>query len=247
MMQQYKMIVAYDGTNYHGWQLQNNKPTIAGVLSDQFQKVFGRQIILAGASRTDAGVHALGQVVSFKTDLNINSYKFKQAWNGRLPQDIHIRSIEPVADNFYSQRNVCQKIYWYHVFPQRPLPFFARYGLYYRFPFNPEQLQEALQLFVGTHDFRSFCTGDEKMNTIRTVDAISMKYIKQYGAYRIIVQGQGFLRYMIRRMIGAALHVATYQHLSIDDIIRVRDAKDPLHCLPTAPAHGLILRKIEYH
>ena len=174
---------------------------------------------MAGSSRTDAGVHALGQVVSFKTDLKITPIALKQAWNGRLPTDIHIRSIEPVSDDFYSQRDVRQKTYWYHIFPQRPLPFFARYGLPYRFPFDVDKLQSCLQLFVGTHDFRSFCTGDEKVNTVRTIDAIHLQYIKHYRAYRIVIQGPGFLRYMIRRIVGASLHVATHEHLSTDDIV----------------------------
>ena len=245
-MQQYKLIIAYDGTNYHGWQFQPNVPTVAGVLQAQFQKTFGRPIAVVGASRTDAGVHALGQVAMCRTDLAITPEKFKSAWNGRLPADIQIRSLEAVSTTFHSQHNVRQKIYWYHIFPQRPLPFVARYGLSYRFPFDLEKFKECLKLFVGTHDFRSFCTGDERECTVRTVDAIHLEYRKEYRAYRVVIQGPGFLRYMIRRMVGAALHIATHKELSKEDLIAIFHAKNPLHRLPTAPAQGLMLRKIMY-
>lgn len=245
-MQHYKLIISYDGTNYHGWQYQPDQPTIVGVLQEQFKKVFGSEITIIGASRTDAGVHALGQVALCRTDLNITPQKFKQAWNGRLPADIQIRSLEAVDATFYPLRNVRQKTYWYHIFPQRPLPFVARYGLQYRFPFDLKLFEACLQEFVGTHDFRSFCTGDEQESTVRTVDAIQVKFIPEYQAYRVIVQGPGFLRYMIRRMVGAALHIATYRDLSKEHLLKVFEAKNPEHALPTAPAQGLLLRKIIY-
>lgn len=245
-MQHYKLIISYDGTNYHGWQYQPEQATVVGVLQEQYKKVFGSPITIVGASRTDAGVHALGQVALCKTDLNITPQKFKQAWNGRLPADIHIRSLEPVDATFHPQYTVRQKTYWYHIFPQRPLPFAARYGLYYRFPFDVKLFEECLQVFVGTHDFRSFCTGDEQESTVRTVDAIRVIWLPRYQAYRVIVQGPGFLRYMIRRMVGAALHIATYHDLTKEHLLEVFAAKNPEHFLPTASAQGLLLRKIIY-
>lgn len=242
----YKLVVAYDGTDYFGWQLQKRDVTVAGILADRFKKVFGREVTLVGASRTDAGVHALGQVVSFSSDLVIEPGRLRSAWNGRLPRDIMIRALS-YEPGFYALRNVEQKIYWYHISPRRPLPFVARYALWHRFPFERQALYDALQRFVGTHDFRSYCTGDERVNTVRTVTAIELDWIEAYQVYRVTVKGPGFLRYMIRRMVGAALQVASMpQHYSADEITRVLQLCDPSHDLPTAPAHGLLLRKIQY-
>lgn len=245
-MQRYKLLIAYDGTDYHGWQVQPDEVTVAGVLQNRFKKVFGHEIHLTGASRTDAGVHALGQVATLNTDIVIEPQKLCSAWNGRLPADIRIRSAYVVPDTFHPQRNVATKIYWYHVFTERPLPGFARYGYWYRFPIDMHKLQAGLQLFVGTHDFRSFCTGDEQESTVRSVAAIRVVFSPHYRAYRIEVEGPGFLRYMIRRMVGAALYVAAHPTMPITEIASILAARNPLHTLPSAPAHGLVLRKIIY-
>lgn len=245
-MQRFKLLIAYDGTDYHGWQVQPDKATVAGVLQARFKKVFGHEIHLTGASRTDAGVHALGQVATLNTDIVIDPQKLCSAWNGRLPADIRIRAATCVPDEFHPQRNVATKIYWYHIFTERPLPGFARYGSWYRFPIDMHKLQAALQLFVGTHDFRSFCTGDEQESTVRSVTAIRVIPLIHYRAYRIEVVGPGFLRYMIRRMVGAALYVAAHPQMSVTEIATVLAARNPLHTLPSAPAQGLVLRKIVY-
>ena len=245
-LKSYKLIIAYDGTAYHGWQVQPDDLTVAGMLQARFQKVFGHDVRLIGASRTDAGVHALGQVATLTTPLSIDPQKLCSAWNGRLPADISIRSAEAVPPTFHPQRNVATKIYWYHFFTERPLPGFARYGSFYRFPINYEKLSAGLQLFVGTHDFRSFCTGDEQESTVRTVVAIRIIPLPQYRAYRIEVVGPGFLRYMIRRMVGAALFVASHPTMPVTEIATVLAACNPLHTLPSAPAQGLVLRKIIY-
>ena len=108
------------------------------------------------------------------------------------------------------------------------------------------KLEQALQVFVGTHDFRSFATGDEKESTVRTIDAISLHYCKRLGAYRIMVTGKGFLKYMVRRIVGACLEVASHDILSIDDLEAVLAAKNPEHHLPKAPAQGLLLRRVCY-
>lgn len=245
-MQSYKLIVAYDGTDYHGWQKQLKQVTVAEMLEHKFSKVFGQSIELSAASRTDAGVHALGQVATFYTSLNIDPDRMRSAWNGKLPADIVIQSIEQLHEPFHVQHMVVQKTYWYHVCLKRPLPFVARYGYWHRFPFTVEKLQEGLNCFVGTHDFRSFCTGDEHTSTIRTVDAITIEQISQFDALRIVIKGPGFLRYMIRRMVGAALTVASQPSLSVEDILRILHEKNPEHKLPTAPARGLVLKKITY-
>lgn len=245
-MRYYKIIVAYDGTDYAGWQVQPDHISIAQQLQNTFSEVFKRPLILYGVSRTDAGVHALGQVATFKTDLNISSEAMHKAWQARLPLDIAIRSLELVEPGYNPHAHILHKTYWYHFFQERPLPFFQRYGWYVRYPVNIEKLQECLQVFVGTHDFRSFCTGDEHEDTVRTIHAITVSWAPEYHAYRIAVQGPKFLRYMIRRIVGAAIFVASKPHLSVDTLIQALAEKNPEQTLPKAPAKGLMLYEVVY-
>lgn len=244
-MYKYKLVIAYDGTAYHGWQIQPDALTVAGVIQARFKKVFGRDCSMIAASRTDTGVHALGQVARIITDLCIDTFVLQRALNGALPSDIHIRSVTKITDTFHPLYNVDYKIYYYHIFVRRPLPQWARYGHYTR-KFSVEKFKEALTIFVGTHDFRSFCTGDDKESTIRTIQSIECVYDRRMCAYRVVIKGKSFLRYMIRRIVGAALHVAVSDEYEVSFLCKVLEEKNPEQLLPTAPAHGLLLRKIIY-
>lgn len=242
----YKLIIAYDGTGYLGWAKQPNKNTIADTLHNAFTHAFGREPYLIGASRTDAGVHALGQAVLLKTDLKLPPQEIMRVWNNALPESIVIRSLEHDDGSFHPYHNVTSKTYWYHVFPQRPLPFVSRYGWYYQWPIDLEKLKHCLRVFEGTHDFRSFSRGWERDNTVRTIDAISVRYLKRFGVYRIEVVGQKFLQHMIRRIVGACVKVAATPELSCDTLREALAQKDPQQQLPNAPAKGLVLQKIVY-
>jgi tRNA pseudouridine38-40 synthase len=246
-LHQYKLIIAYDGTDYHGWQMQYHCLSVTQVLQDTFKKVFFKDITIVGASRTDAGVHAVGQVATFTTDMVIDPIAMRKAWNSILPPSILIRSAERVDGSFHSQRNVKQKTYYYHFFSERPLPFLARYGWFFHRAVSLEKLRDCLQVFVGTHDFRSFCTlDDEQKNTIRTIDEISVAYISKFKVVRIRVRGHSFLHYMIRRIVGAALTVASHDHLDRSVLEKALAEKNPQQSLPKAPAQGLMLYKIKY-
>ncbi|MGE0206927.1 MAG: tRNA pseudouridine(38-40) synthase TruA [Candidatus Babeliales bacterium] len=244
-MNRYKLVVAYDGTDYTGWQIQSHTLSIAAVLQNRFKKVFGKTIKIVTASRTDAGVHALANVVSFSTDLAISTEKMMFAWNNALPENISLLSLHKVHANFQPRKNVNYKTYWYHVFTERPLPFFARYGYYHYQSLDIEKLKKALAIFVGKHDFRAF-TCDERKVTVRTIDSITLEYVAEIKAYRIIVKGRSFLRHMIRRIVGACLKVASDPTLSLDFLRMVLEKKDPNHWLPNAPAQGLTLHSILY-
>ena len=247
MLNRYKIIVSYDGTAYHGWQVQKTLPTVAGTMQKAFRDVFNTDISLLGASRTDAGVHALGQVATFCTDLRVEPRGMFHAWSNSLPVDIVIRSLELVSADFNPHHDVEYKLYQYHFFVSRPLPLVQRYGWFFRLPVDLEKLQECLQVFVGTHDFRSFCTGDEKGDdTIRTIDSITLSYHEPFNAYRIQVRGQRFLQYMIRRMVGAALDVAARKMVSSEYLRQVLAEKNPRQNLINAPAQGLLLHEIMY-
>ncbi len=243
----YKLIIAYDGSDYSGWQAQNHKPSIAAALNHAFKIVFKHEMKVLGASRTDAGVHALGQVARIQTDLAISADKLKWAWNNALPTDIIIRSLEIAGDSFNPFCNVEQKIYHYHFFTERPLPFTQRYGYFYPYKLNFDILKQALSFFVGTHDFASFRSSeDTRENTIRTIDSITLEYLSRYKAYRITVKGQKFLRHMIRRIVGASLFLATKNSDPLTLLRKTMDACNPAHTLPNAPAQGLMLYKIIY-
>ena len=246
-MKTYKLIIAYDGSNYCGWQNQHHKPSIAAALNNAFKTVFKTEIKVLGASRTDAGVHALGQVARIKTDLNIAPDKIIWAWNNALPADIMIRSLEVVDDSFNPFCNVQQKIYYYHFFIERPSPFIQRYGYFYPYKIDFDILKNALQFFVGMHDFCAFKSSeDTRSNTIRTIDTIKLEYFSRYKMYRITIKGQKFLRHMIRRIVGACLSVASKNNHTLELLQKIMAARNPRHTLPNAPAQGLLLYKIIY-
>jgi len=242
----YKMVVAYDGTAYHGWQKQPEDISVVQVLEQTFESVFKQKISISGASRTDAGVHALGQVASFALDTQIAPDRLKFAWNNALPHDILIRELSRTMDTFNPRHGVISKTYHYRFFTVRPVPFVHQYGWYISRPINFQLLYEALQIFVGTHDFRSFCTGYDMHSTIRTIYSINLEYDDTLQAHRIVVKGPGFLRYMIRRIVGASLAVASKDQFSLDDIRIALAKKDPAQILPNSPAKGLLLYEIEY-
>jgi tRNA pseudouridine38-40 synthase len=241
----YKIIVAYDGTDFSGWQVQKNQRSVANTFENIFYAIFKHEIRLIGASRTDAGVHAQGQVATFSTDLAVDPHHMKHALNRGLPSSVVLRSLEEIDPSFHPRYDVAQKTYWYHFFTQPPLPWMQRYGYYIQENLDLVLLEQALQIFVGTHDFRSFCTGSDLKDTVRTVDTIMIDFNPQFTAHRIVVKGKGFLRYMIRRMVGACFAVAQGA-LTLDSLRAILQEKDAHQKLLTAPAQGLMLYEIIY-
>ncbi len=249
-MQTYKIVVAYDGTDFHGLQQQPKDITIHACLTRAFKKAFDLTPNILAASRTDSGVHALGQVARVKTELDIDPEKLKTVWNRALPKSVLIRDAQKVDDDFHPFHNVDHKIYYYHLFLKQPLPFFARFGWYYKFIDNVDfkKLYDALQLYIGEHDFSSFCKldKDENKTTIRRVDRITLKTINRFNMLRIEVKGKSFLRYQIRRMVGYALDVARQPTLSLDYLENMLKNPDSKQVLLKADACGLCLRKVVY-
>jgi len=247
-MKTYRIIVAYDGTDFFGWQTQPDAPTVTSCLQKTFEHVFGQTPDIFGASRTDSGVHALAQVARVRSDVGCSSESLLRAWNNALPKSILIRHLEPVDSSYDPRRGVTQKTYHYHLFYRQPLPFVARYGWFYDNVRYVEwnQFQEALLNYVGTHDFGSFCTQEGGVETVRTVDAIVVEKLKRYRAFRVTIKGKGFVRFQIRRMIGCALDVARRPDLTPEFIANLLENPDPRQALTKAGAEGLVLRKILY-
>lgn len=244
-MQFYKIVVAYDGSRYFGWQFQPNKLSVSQVLQDRFAYVFKTEISLLGASRTDAGVHALGQVAVFSCMLNLDCKKMLYAWGNALPQDIFLRSLE-LTPKINPQFDVNYKIYYYHFSLRKPLLFWAQFIWHINNSIDLEKLKLALNIFVGTHDFRSFCSGEYNKSTIRTISSVELQYLRRYACYRIVIKGPGFLHHMIRRIVGACINIATDSSLSTQDLLTALNQQNPNQRFVTAPAHGLMLRKIVY-
>ena len=247
--QKIKAVIAYDGTDFFGWQKQPEAISISSTLEQAFHKVFGHQINLIGASRTDSGVHALEQVAMFKSEIDLDLNIIKSAWNNMLPKSILIRDLQEVPDDFHACFNVAQKTYYYHIFLKRPLPFVARYGWLYKFMDQVDlvKFENALNLYTGEHDFGSFCKVDEEeKNTVRTIDNIKLERFDRFGILRVSIKGPGFLRFQIRRMVGYALDVARRNNLSVNYLKTLLDNPDPKQTLLKADACGLCLRKVVY-
>ena len=246
----YKVIVAYDGTDFCGWQQQSYDLSVQSCLNNSFQNAFGLTANILGASRTDSGVHALGQVARLKTDLNLGSDKILKIWNRTLPRSILIRKIERVSDNFYPFHNVLYKTYYYHLFLKQPLPFISRYGWFYSFINQVDfyKFESALNLYVGEHDFTSFCKldKDSDKSCIRKIDKISLKKFDKLNMLRVEITGKSFLRFQIRRMVGYALDIARRKNLPIEYLNSLLNNPNSRQQLVKAESCGLCLRKVVY-
>lgn len=247
-MRKLKIVVSYDGTDFHGWQVQPTAETVAANLERVFKRIFGQVVHIVGASRTDAGVHAMGQVAHFTTSIPLDTDQIKKAWNASLPSSIVIRSVEQVHNDFHACFDVSQKTYYYHIFLERPLPFLERFGWYYRFIHHVDiqKFKEGLQIFVGEHDFTAFCKLEPGKSPIRSIESIDTQYIKEWRALRVIIKGKSFLRYQIRRIVGYSLDVARRPELPVDYLREILVSKDSRQTLLQADGKGLCLRKIAY-
>ena len=244
-MKRVLLRVAYDGTNYCGWQKQNNGVAVEAVLNKHLSELLGTEISVIGASRTDAGVHAMGNVAVFDTDSRIPGEKFAYALNQRLPDDIAIQESKEVAPDFHPRYCKCNKTYEYRVLNRKfPLPTerFYSYFLYYNI--DVEKMQEAARHLVGTHDFASFCSANAQVkDTVRTVNFINVR--KENDIITIQVNGNGFLYNMVRIISGTLLQVGMGR-MSVMDVKNILDARDRTKSGPTAPAEGLTLVEINY-
>lgn len=245
-MKRVKLIVAYDGTNYSGFQIQDNASTIEGMLKKHLEELVGEPVELIGASRTDAGVHALGNVAVFDTKSRIPAEKFSYALNARLPEDIRIQESGEVPLDWHPRYQNSIKTYVYRIerrtFPN-PLTRLYCHSVYWEL--NVEKMKAAAATLVGEHDFASFCSaGAQVRTTIRTLYQAEVKE-EDGGRITIRLQGNGFLYNMVRIIAGTLLEVGRGA-LEPSDMIDIRKARDRGKAGPTAPARGLTLVGIEY-
>ena len=244
-MKRVKLIVAYDGTNYCGWQIQPNGNTIEAELNHHLTELLGEEIRVTGASRTDAGVHALGNVAVFDTNARMPAEKISYAMNTRLPDDIRIQHSEEVAADFHPRFCETRKTYEYRICNRKfPNPCERLYSLFYYWKLDTERMQRAADYLVGTHDFTSFCTNrPEVPDRVRTIHELCVE--RQGDMITIRITGNGFLYNMVRIITGTLLRVGSGM-LEPEEMHRILEAKDRSSAGETARPEGLTLVKIEY-
>ncbi len=252
--------VAYDGTGYHGWQVQPNARTIEGELNRVLTQLTGEEVQVTGASRTDAGVHALGNVAVFDTASRIPAEKFSYALNQRLPEDIVIQSSVQVDDDFHPRHCDCQKTYEYDILNRTfPLPAYRNTAYFLYGDLDLDAMRRACRAFLGEHDFASFCAaGAQVQTTVRTIYSLEVLeqplteagrgVQSQQSPERLLtirVRGNGFLYNMVRIIAGTLVEVGR-GHIRPEEVEGIIAACDRAKAGPTAPARGLRLVEIKY-
>ena len=240
-----RLTVAFDGTAYHGWQIQNNARTVQGLLSEAIAQITGEHVTPTGSGRTDAGTHARGLVANFFTGSRLPPGKIQRALNGLLPRDIRVLSARRVGPEFHARKSAAAKTYRYQIYlgPILP-PHLIREYFHYPLPIDLEKMNRAARLFKGEHDFASYAkTGGSTSGTIRRIFRCDL----QKRGFRLLltVEGNGFLHHMVRNMAGTLLEVGrgTISLKDFEDLFLKRDRKLAGF---TAPANGLVLLKVKY-
>lgn len=244
-MMRVKLVVAYDGTNYSGWQLQKNAITIEQKLNEALTNLLGEEIAVIGASRTDAGVHSLGNVCIFDTETRIPAEKICFALNARLPEDIVVQDSCEVAADFHPRAGKSNKTYEYRVLNRTfPDPTRRRDTYHYHFPLDVEAMQKAASYLEGEHDFKSFCSVHAQVETtVRTIYSCTVE--KDDDVIKIRVTGNGFLYNMVRIIAGTLIEVGAGKRKP-EEILKMLEKTDRTVAGPTAPAHGLTMICINY-
>lgn len=244
-MKRVMLIVAYDGTNYHGWQMQPNAVTIEQILNEKLSELLKEDIQVMGASRTDAGVHAEGNVAVFDTNTSIPGEKISYALNHLLPEDIVIQESFEVEPDFHPRKCDSIKTYQYRILNRNfNLPVKGRNAYHFYRKLDLDKMREAAAYFVGKHDFKNFCSSHtQAKSTIRIIYSFDIE--EEDEEIVLTVSGNGFLYNMVRMLTGTLLDVGTGR-MSPDKIPELLAAKERVHSPNTAPAKGLTLLDIEY-
>jgi tRNA pseudouridine38-40 synthase len=270
-IQTWKLTLAYDGSDYQGWQIQPGQRTIQGELQSALRRVVGESPLPQGSGRTDAGVHALAQVASFAIEARIPAPNLLRALNRTLPGSIRILNVCVVPQTFHARHSALAKTYEYRVLPIEPAspqicpPFLARYVYPYSWRLDLETLNAAAAAFVGEHDFRSFAatdpdisarkaTSDKRItvqnqprSAVRTIysSAWHERTVDSFNLIVYRVRGNGFLHHMVRNLVGSMLDIGR-GYMRMHDLPAILAARDRSIAGPTAPARGLFLHSVEY-
>lgn len=249
-MRYIKLTISYDGTDFHGWQAQKNRPTVQGEIIRVLRRLTQENITLHAAGRTDAGVHALGQVASFRTQSTLSAQDFQRALNAILPPTIRILQAEETGPQFNARWSAYGKTYRYRIYRGKVVPpHVHRYVLHYPWPLDEQAMREAATHFVGVHDFSSFAasTGSEEEDRDRAMEreVYSAELVRSADNEELVftIRGRSFLRYMVRKIVGTLLDVGRGR-LSVADIDRLFALKDRSKSGPTVPSQGLTMVEV---
>jgi tRNA pseudouridine38-40 synthase len=243
----FKLTLAYDGAEFSGWQAQPERRTVQGELERAWREITGDTVRVNVAGRTDAGVHAVGQVASVESATNILPDALVLALNAKLPEDVAVRAVEPAPDGFHATHDAKRKRYRYTIYndPRRPV-FWRGYAWHVPTPLDVDAMHRGGQALVGTHDFISFqSAGSERESTIRTIFAVEVMRIEGDARVTIQVEGDGFLYNMVRAIAGTLVEVGRGKR-DAAWIAEVLAARDRGAAGQTAPAHGLMLLRVDY-
>jgi tRNA pseudouridine38-40 synthase len=240
-----RLILAFEGTAYHGWQMQGDLPTLQGLLSEAIARITGEQVSLTGSGRTDAGTHARRLVANFLTGSRIPPAQLARGLNSMLPRDVRVLSARRVPPGFHARRNAISKAYRYQIYLGPVLlPHLAREYYHYPHRIGVGEMAQAARLFEGEHDFASFAkTASLPSNTIRRIFRCELK--KQGYRLHLTVEGSGFLHHMVRNMAGTLLEVGRGS-MGLREFRELFVKRDRKLAGFTAPAHGLVLLKVRY-
>jgi tRNA pseudouridine38-40 synthase len=244
-MKRLKCTISYDGTNFHGYQIQPNKRSVQETLETTLSTMHKKPIHVVGSGRTDAKVHAVGQVVHFDTSLNIPAMKWEKALNALLPADIFVQQVEEVSDEFHARFDVIKKEYRYKISRASGRDVFKRhYSYHYPYQLDLQQIKEAMNLLIGTHDFTSFCSAKtEVKDKIRTLYHVELIEEDEELIFRFV--GNGFLYNMVRILVGTLLEIGQGKIMP-QEIQKMFEKQDRTLAGKTAPGHGLYLWKVTY-
>lgn len=239
----YKLTIAYDGTGFHGWQRQPAGRTIQGELENALERLAGGRIAAHGAGRTDAGVHARAQVASFRAALTLDDATLLRALNALLPEAIRVSAVERAGSLFHARKSARSKIYQYRIVLGRQVsPFDFRFVHHHPRPLNVARMRRAARLFVRKADFSAFSSNRE-LNPVRRVT--KSEFRKKGDELVFTIEAEGFLRYMVRTIVGTLIEVGRGR-IAVEDVERLFGEKQRTLASPTAPAKGLCLIRIDY-
>jgi tRNA pseudouridine38-40 synthase len=246
VMRNIRLLIEYDGTNYQGWQVQLEGPTVQGMIEEKLALITGEAVHLIGSGRTDSGVHAFGQVANFKTKSKLDVHSFQKALNSLLPPDIVIQRAEEVEEGFHARKASKSKVYEYRIL-NRELRSAFHHAYTWHIPqeLDLEEMKKASQILIGEHDFSSFrSVGSPTRTTIRRVIRAEWKMGRD-GLIRFEIEANGFLKQMVRALVGTLVEVGKGK-IDSEEFQKILDSKDRKMAGPTAPAHGLFLKEVKY-
>ena len=240
-----KLTIEYDGTRYHGWQIQANGETIQSVLERAVSTFLGKPTRVIGSGRTDAGVHAAGQVVNFLSEKESEPYRIQRALNALTPEDITIKEVEIVSDSFDARRDGRARVYEYHILNRStPSPFYLNRAWHVHDTLDVQAMREAIHCLEGEHDFSSFrAAGCDAAHPVRIIYRASLNQRDELLVFTI--EATAFLRHMVRNIVGTLVEVGRGLRAS-QAFAKLLEARDRTQAGPTAPAHGLFLMEVKY-